>query len=155
MLEYLVITGLIVGAGYWIVSPLLTQRQVENLNSPRIDEQLRELNLQKEGAYATIRELEFDLMMGKLSEDDYETLKEQYTQDAIDCLKKIDEVLSNKKRKASPAEEDIEDEIEREISALRKIRSIKEVTIFCTQCGARGSTGDRFCSQCGAELVRS
>ena len=85
---------LIVGAGYWIVSPLLRAARSDGASDSRRDEELQQLESRKEGALATIKELEFDLNMGKISDEDYEALKEQYTDDAVGYIKEIEEACS-------------------------------------------------------------
>jgi hypothetical protein len=154
MLEYVVIIGLIIGAGFYIISPLLKPDQFNGSSATGADEMLTELNLKKEGAYATIRELEFDLNMGKLSKEDYEILKAQYVRDAIDCIKAIDELQMNKNRQTGLSVKDLENEIEREISTLRASVPPTAAEVFCTQCGQRTSSEDRFCSKCGAKLTK-
>lgn len=154
MVEHIAIIGLIVGAGYWIISPLLKSDQLTSFLTSKTDERLKQLTSEKEGAYATIKELEFDLEMGKLSTEDYETLKGQYMFDALDCMKEIDALQSNESRKESLTEKDIEDEIEREISELRSGRSRKTASVFCSDCGTEASSQDRFCFSCGAKLVK-
>jgi hypothetical protein len=84
MVEYIVILGSILGTGYWIISPLLKSDQLTSSFTSESDERLKQLTIEKEGAYATIKELEFDLAMGKLSTEDYETLKGQYMLEALD-----------------------------------------------------------------------
>jgi len=153
MLEYVVIIGLIIGTGFYIISPLLKPDQFNGSCAAGADEILTELNLKKEGAYATIRELEFDLNMGKLSKEDYETLKAQYMRDAIDCLKTIDELQMNRDSQTDLSEKGLENEIEREISALRATGPVTTAEIFCTQCGQRTSSTDRFCFKCGTKLT--
>ena len=74
-MEYAVIMGLIIGAAIYIINPLLKPSRMEGAIALETDEMLAELSLKKEGAYATIRELEFDLNIGKLSTEDYEALK--------------------------------------------------------------------------------
>jgi hypothetical protein len=154
MLEYVVIVGLIVAAGYWIVSPLLHASPAKHSSTPEANETLIELELRKEGTYSTIRELEFDLEMGKVSKEDYETLKEQYMLDAIDYVQEIETLQTKKEPGKAVTEEDIEAEIEREISALRSGSSRKTTSVFCSDCGTQASTRDRFCSSCGAKLVK-
>ena len=154
MFEYIVIIGLLLIAGYWILNPLLKNDQPESSFLQKTEEALRQLNLKKEGAFETIRELEFDLDMGKLSDGDYESLKKQYKLDAVHYLKEIDEIKSGQQGEINPREKDIDDEIEREISALRENRSKRKDNVFCTQCGAKTPPGGRFCSGCGSELKK-
>ncbi len=153
MLEYVVIIGLIIGASFYIISPLLKSSRTE-IFVPKTDEMLTELNLKKEGVYATIRELEFDLNMGKLSEEDYEILKTQYMQNAVDCIKAIDELQMNRHRQTDQSEEDLENQIELEISTLRSSGLTNKTHMFCSQCGQKSSYKDQFCFKCGAKLIK-
>lgn len=49
---------------------------------------------EKESLYATIKELDFDHEMGKLSDEDYEQLKNEYTSKALVVLKTLDQTES-------------------------------------------------------------
>jgi hypothetical protein len=153
MVEYFVIIAMILAAGYWVIRPLLRPVSVDRMQTPKTDDALWQLELQKEGAYATIQELEFDLKMGKLSSEDYEALKRQYKYEAIDCIKAIDDLKNAKKETANMTEADLEEEIEQEISAMRTRGSTDNPHIFCTQCGSQSSLQDRFCFSCGAKLT--
>ncbi len=152
-MEYVVIIGLIIGVSFYIISPLLKSGRIDGSFTLQTDEMMAELNLKKEEAYATIKELEFDLNMGKLSKEDYETLKAQYMRDAVDCLKTIDELQMNRDSQTGLSEKDLENEIEREISALRATGPVTTAEIFCTQCDQRTSSTDRFCFKCGTKLT--
>jgi hypothetical protein len=45
---------------------------------------------EKESLYAAIKELDFDHEMGKLSDEDYKQLKNEYTEKAVTVLKALD-----------------------------------------------------------------
>ena len=153
MLEYAVIICFVLAAGYFTIHPLLKPDKFNDRFIQTADERLQELNLCKEGAYATIKELEFDLVMGKLSKEDYEALKEQYVLEAVDSMKEIDKFRSNKRKKRAWAKKDVTMEIEREISSMRGRKTTKETNHVCNECGKETSAADRFCSGCGAKLV--
>jgi hypothetical protein len=143
MIEYVILIALILGAGYWIIRPLLQPDAWDRT----------QLEIQKAGVYSTIQELEFDLKMGKLTPDDFEALKRQYKNEAIDCIKAIEDLKTDKKEAANLAEEDLEDQIEQEIVAMRANRSKENAHIFCSQCGTKSARQDRFCFSCGAKLA--
>jgi hypothetical protein len=154
MVEYFVIIAMILAAGYWIIRPLLRPVSAERTQIPKTDDALWQLELQKEGVYATIQELEFDLKMGKLSSEDYEALKRQYKYEAIDCIKAIDDLKNTKKETANMTEADLETKIEQEISTMRTRGSTDNPHIFCSRCGIQSSLQDRFCFSCGAKLAK-
>ena len=153
MLEHVVIIGLILGAGYWIISPLLKPDQFKSPPISKVNETIRQLEAKKENAYAAIRELEFDFSMEKLSKEDVDTLKGQYRADALYFLKQIDTLRSDHKTDESPEEMDSENETCAEIFTIRKNNTVEEHNIFCVQCGTKISDPGRFCYCCGERLV--
>jgi hypothetical protein len=60
--------------------------------------ELEKLRKAKEDAVATLKDIDMDYRMGKLSENDYETLKVQHQQRAVEVLQKL-EVAEKKERK--------------------------------------------------------
>jgi ribosomal protein S27AE len=154
MMEYIVIAVLMAGAGFWIIAPLLKSETRDFSSGADSDESLGQLEAQKESVYATIRDLEFDLRMGKLSSRDFEELNKQYKKEAVDCLKAIDEFNVHKNEKIGSTEEELDSELEREILALRTKKSVEKKCVYCTQCGIKASHSDRFCSACGVKLLK-
>jgi hypothetical protein len=98
-LVYIIIIGIIISAGFWIIKPLLQEESYQNSFTQKPDDILEQLNYKKEDIYAIVRELEFDLSMGKLSDEDFQILKQQYMQEAAGYLKEIDELNSMKAKK--------------------------------------------------------
>ena len=142
-----IIMARIVGIGYWIVSPLLRSFRPDDLIDSRMDDALQQLEAGKEVALSTIKELEFDLNQGKISQEDYEALAEQYTRDAVGYIKEIEDL---KKNPGKQLNEDLESELELEVLSLRK-----KPGYFCTQCGDIVSPDDRFCANCGEKLANT
>lgn len=93
-----------------------------------------ELENRKAEIYAAIKDIEFDYQMGKLSEEDYLELREQYKSQAVDLLKKIDVEEQGKQRRMG--------------------KKVKAAEIkFCVDCGMPVLGGDRFCTNCGTRLA--
>ena len=155
MVEYVVIILLFLGAGYFVISPFLESEEQELYESPEGDMKLRDLELKKEGAYATIKELEFDLKMGKLSEEDFETMKQQYMRDAMEYLKEIDQFDKNDKKKRNLSEVSVDEDFEVGTSATHPHKPGEGTDRFCTRCGEKASSKDLFCRGCGAKLTIS
>jgi hypothetical protein len=95
MLAYVIIFGILIGACYWIINPLLQEENLQNGFTPKPGDLLEKLKNKKDGVYATIRELEFDLSMGKLSEEDFQILKRQYVQEAAGYMQEMDKLESS------------------------------------------------------------
>lgn len=106
MLGYVILFGLLIGACYWILNPLLQKDVLQNGFTPQPTDILKELKNKKNGTYATIRELEFDLSMGKLTEEDFQILKQQYTQEAVGYMKEMDKIESSQAAFSKPVDTD-------------------------------------------------
>jgi rRNA maturation endonuclease Nob1 len=152
MLGYVILFGLVIGACYWIIRPLLQEDARQNGFTPPPADILEELKNKKNGAYAAIKELEFDLSMGKLTEEDFQVLKLQYTQEAVGHMKEIDKLESSQAAFSKPGDEVSEEENEEEVTLIRNHESIKRKYIYCTFCGAKAAVESRFCAACGSNL---
>jgi hypothetical protein len=152
MLGYVIIFGLLIGACYWIINPLLQEDGRQNGFTPKPEDLLEKLKDKKDGAYSTIRELEFDLSMGKLSEEDFQILKRQYLQEAAGYMKEMDKLESPQATISKPVDTDLEEEIEQDVTATRTPESTQRKYIYCTSCGGKAAVESRFCAACGSNL---
>jgi hypothetical protein len=152
MLAYVIIFGLVLGTCYWILHPLLREEDIQDNLTPQPEDVLARLKNKKDGVYATIKELAFDLSMGKLSEEDFKILKRQYLQEAAGYMAEMDKLESLQATVAEPAKPDPEEEIEPPIASHRPQRSSQRKHIYCTNCGEKAAAGSRFCAACGSNL---
>jgi len=87
-------------------------------------------------ALAALKEIEFDRETGKLSDGDYEFLRQKYTVEALDAMRAEDG--------GAP------DAIEAEVAArVATIRAGSKTGAACTGCGAHAAPGAKFCPSCG------
>ncbi len=132
------VVALVVLTFVFIVYPLFRRR------SPEVglteDEKLQELRSKRDTTYSMLKEMEFDLQSGILTEEDYHDLEARYKRKAISILRGIDDL----KRGTNMG-----DEIEKRVLELRRSKGR-----FCSQCGTRYQDGDRFCPRCGTSLSR-
>jgi hypothetical protein len=84
-------------------------------------------------AIAALREIEFDRATGKLSDDDYATLRERYASQALAVMR-----ADGKNAADDPAE-----------AAVRAYRSAHPT---CGKCGIRPENDAIYCSNCGTYL---
>jgi hypothetical protein len=121
------ILGLFVLAGILAIAFPLFLPIEEESGSEIQNEELEDLELQKESHYSAIRELEFDFKAKKLSRKDYEELRDEYKALAIETLSQIDELESGKGPKRDRIEKEVEkvsdDWIEEEVKKIKKARS--------------------------------
>lgn len=77
-----------------VSAPLFSPAEQAPLSEPE-DEAAR-WEKQKTDAYSAIREAEFDRQMGKLTDDDYQMLRERYEARAIEALTQLDKLRSGR-----------------------------------------------------------
>ena len=117
--------------------------------------------LEKEKVFSTLSDIEYDYQMKKLSESDYQELKNRYTKRAIEILKEEEET-------GQYNEDDVEAEAEAEIEAelaglLGEGDDVPATPAAPTPKKASGGKGRvtaasddaevRFCANCGAKLL--
>lgn len=91
-------------------------------------------------ALTALKEIEFDRETGKLSDADYELLKQKYTASALEALRA-------EERAAGPTD------VEAMIAArVRSLRSAPAGAPSCATCGPRPEADAAFCSGCGRRL---
>ncbi len=98
-----------------------------------------DLEDRKNSIYSAIKEIEFDYQMGKLSEEDYDELRQQYKNDAVGLMKQLDKVAP----KAAVGKKGTRQ------AAGKKSNGAVE---FCWLCGTNVTADDHFCPQCGNTL---
>lgn len=104
-------------------------------------------------ALAALREIEFDRATGKLSDEDYQTLKDRYTGEALAILR------SEETGAAAPAAEPAAappaapagDAVEAMIA--ERVRKLQGGAVRCPNCGPRPEGDAIFCSSCGRSLA--
>jgi hypothetical protein len=106
-------------------------------------------------ALSALKEIEFDRETGKLSEQDYELLKRQYTAAALEAIR------ADSGTNAPEPSDEIESAIAARVRALRfasgttssdaPVHSDSSVPV-CSSCGPRPEPDAVFCSTCGRRL---
>ena len=110
-------------------------------SQPQTEESLDSLRRQRDSIYDSLRELDFDLQTGKLSEADYADLSERYKRRAIGLLKQLDD----RQRDVLLA---LDDEIEREVAGVRNTRKAPVAApsaAKCAVCNTAMESDDLFC----------
>ena len=144
---------------------------VDSMPRREVDPVVERLAVQRDAAYAAIKDLEFDHAMGKLSNSDYGVMRARYETKAFAILQDLDHL---KAPSTLSSEVEGADDIEREIQQLRrglhcpKCNSpISGSDAFCAKCGTslrakrcptcgtRAALGDKFCARCGSVIAES
>ena len=152
---------LVILAGVAILWPFLRPQSVSVVATAYVDPKLVELYTQRDMLYQAVRDANFDLQTGKLSQEDYELQTTRLKQNAALVLQQIDDLETHL---ATP---ELDAAIEAQVSAARNIpeplkkttsnggdvkRASKATNRFCGQCGTPLRPGDRFCGKCGAAM---
>lgn len=104
-------------------------------------------------ALAALREIEFDKATGKLSDTDYASLKEQYTQAAVQAMRAEDRAEDFRPAAAaSGSSQAIDAIISAKVQALRSAQQSGQGAAACPTCGPRPEPDAVFCSTCGNRL---
>ena len=106
---------------------------------------LEESGSAKIKALLALREIEFDRATGKLSDDDYASLKQEYSQAALAAIKE-EEAADVEKADTDPVPPDSE-----AVIALARSQRSGE----CPTCHYTLEPGSTFCSSCGRSLVEA
>lgn len=129
----------------WLIfSPMISGKREPPLPpEPVADEETR-----SGIALLALKEIEFDLATGKLSDDDYAMLKERYSVEAITALD-----LDQLERREVPLPNDPEALVAARRAELRSAASSGlPAPPPCPACGPRPEPDAQYCSSCGRSL---
>jgi hypothetical protein len=148
-LEMIVGILLALVAVYYVLRPVLapTRRMaaVEAAQAAEVLEDLEDDLSPRTVALRALKEIEFDRATGKLTEQDYESLKRQYTAAALDAMRQA-EAPSSPVAQTSPAP----------TAAMRSCPTHgprpERDAVFCSACGKKLVGAAGFCARCGNSL---
>ena len=143
-------TALIIGVALAVVAllyvllPLFDSRVTARSGRPAAPSAL------PESAIDALREIEFDRATGKLSDDDYSSLKAEYTRTALVEMRAREPIVSGRLEAAGGAlpNGDLAGLDPAEVAVLR----YRAVRRSCDDCGPRPEPDPAFCSSCGKYL---
>ncbi len=141
-------TGLVAVAVHRALSGFFSgDQQTERPLSSRAREALEK---EKAQALRAIRELEFDKAMGKISDEDFNSIGPRLRARAMSLMQELDRTPAAAASTAAPA-------AARAGSApqpgpAETAAATPASGIYCTQCGTANSARAKFCKRCGAEL---
>ncbi len=102
----------------YISYPLL-RKSPQNIVDVVSDEGMLELSAERDSAYMALADLDFDHECGKISDKDYQKLRQELLQDAASVLARID-ADSASLDVEKPQEQQVEDAVEAEIARYKK-----------------------------------
>jgi hypothetical protein len=137
-------TVLALGALAFVLLPIFDDTPPADNAAPRPDQAPR--RAATGGAIDALREIEFDRETGKLSDDDYASLKATYTEKALAAMRAESASEAQGVRTAQAPETDID-------PAEAVIRKYRLPSRRCVTCGPRPEPDAVYCSTCGAYLA--
>lgn len=135
-MEILVSAILIIVAAGFVALPFLNPEEAQPQAAAATLVTARgEAEKRKNEAYAVIKEAEFDLKMGKLSEADFQAIRGKY---AAQALAAISTLTTASAEGSNPRP-----------GSIRRGR-----VAYCPSCGTAVGKGANFCAGCGNDLRR-
>ncbi|HXD75434.1 MAG TPA: zinc ribbon domain-containing protein [Vicinamibacterales bacterium] len=92
----------------------------------------------------SIKELEFDKAMGKLSTGDFDEMSARLRARAARLIRQLDAGGGYRAQ--------VEEELQRRIGQAGQAGPVEEAARFCAACGAARDVDAKFCKQCGTKL---
>lgn len=84
------------------------------------------LYAEKERIYSLIKDLESDLQSSKISEEDYNSLRNQYMSQAVEILKEIEDLPEKKRMRSHSLDEKVNQLIEQERGRKKTVGSSRK-----------------------------
>ena len=135
LFSLILMSAILIGLGVFVSQPLLRARPENILQDEYVDTPLHHLLSRKDSIYTAMKDLEFDYSTGKLSDEDYEALRDKFERQAAEALKDIDDLGAGVKRRP----------------AKQKKETVKDPV--CEACGFKYGPDDKFCQSCGTQLA--
>jgi hypothetical protein len=132
--------ALVMLAGIYVLTPLFRKSR-ESLDLDLGETELERLQDRKTIIYKSIKDLEFEYKMGRLSDADFKQLEAGYKNDAAIILQTM-EKLGNA--------DELDELIEKEIAGHKK--RLEQGSTQCPACGAKTASGKNFCADCGHQF---
>jgi len=152
LLSFTVFAAAIVGIAAWRMLVPFTRRMEES-RAPVVSGRTRAaLEREKQLVLRSIKELEFDRAMGKVSEQDFAEMSGRLRQRATRLITQLDAGVSYR------------DQIQKEVARRMADRPVHAGAdgasapgnaVKCPHCGTANDTDAKFCKRCGASLETS
>jgi hypothetical protein len=153
--EHLILISLTIGAAgiaglafYRMLAPLVAPRSARELE---LSESMR-LDLEREKALTlrSIKELEFDRAMGKVSPQDFEEMAGRLRARAVGIMKQLDAGAAVYR---ALIEKELAARVGKTPAVAAPVAPVAKVEAGMCACGTRNDADARFCKSCGAKLV--
>lgn len=149
--------GIAIGLGLLVVGMVVVFLAWPWRAQPSRSNQGETANDQYEAVLTALRDLEFDLTLGKVAEEDYEPLRQDLLIKAAGLIAQLDEQAGAnlETRNMIPCRSCGQMARPDDLYCASCGIILSSIPSDCPQCGREVGHGDLFCRRCGAELVFS
>ena len=136
--------GLCVLLAVATIAFVLSVRERDVPPLPAENPELKHLQERRATLFENLKDLQFEYLQGKLSDEDYRSLKLGFQNDLAVVMASID-LLSKTPaaRSMAPRQEKSEEKVQ---------PPGKKASLKCASCGAENPQDNRFCGSCGAQI---
>jgi len=128
----------------FVVAPLLATEAAGEQALPVDVTPLIDLKWRRLVVYENMQDLDFEYKSGKIAQNDYQALRENYTREAAELM------AATKDLELSSADDAL---IEREVKARHAQRKLQPAEEYvCSKCGYENPLPVKFCGECGAPI---
>lgn len=146
--------ALVVLAAAYVVAPLLREADGgARWEAEGGEDRIAMLEERKLGLLSELKEMEFDLRAGKLSQADYAELSDRYKKAAAQVLAEIDALRAREAAGPRGGAEGGRAQRRRRRGGRGEQAGGEAPKRFCSGCGARVAPEARFCGSCGKRLA--
>ena len=136
----------------------LLVRQQDIPPAPVENPELKHLETRRQVLYENLKDLQFEYHQGKLTEQDYQSLKQGFLYDLAVVMDSIErmELRRGKTAKAAQKSEQASQHAAEGADKGKRKKEHSEAAApanFCPSCKASNPSGNRFCGHCGATLA--
>lgn len=118
--------------------------------APVENPELKHLETRRQVLYDNLKDLQFEYHQGKLSDEDYQSLKSGFLYDLAGVM----DAIERQRGKATADSKAVAQPPAKKKDKVREAAA-KTAQHACPSCGASNSPSNRFCGQCGTALVSS
>ncbi len=140
----------------FVLKPLFSSKFIRMDMTDARTRELEQLVKRKNKVYSDIKDLDFEFGIGKMAENDYQSLRKECIHEVADILRLIDshEKLSDGNGKITNAY------LEQIIASKRKVKPDEILMqthpeiLACASCGFENNLRAKFCTECGTKLTQ-
>lgn len=108
-------------------------------------EEPSEAQFKKRVSLLQLRDAEYEFAMGKLGDEDYQTLRKEISAEALVAIREEEGEARGDSASFASGSADIEEEI-------AQVRARLSGGAFCSECGFPNGAEAKFCGECGTPL---